>query len=215
MSIMMLKMSIWDYLIPNIFGKIWNIFENDTECERDNVGKFWGKNKWKLLHTETFKRLVWAVTNTDNARKKYVNIERLSSDDIFVLLDSIESDDEGDIGNIMNDPDTEFVAEDESVISTNIIRKEEIGDQSSSISVPETSIHILNILPISPLLLPPNLHPISQLLLPIKVLPISHLLLLLLDVLLISHPNLLLLPQLLYPKTPSGKSTVSRKMKKK
>ena len=44
----------------------------------------------------------------------------------------------------MNDSDTEFVAEDESVISTNIITKEEIGNQSSSVSVPETAIHILS-----------------------------------------------------------------------
>ena len=73
----------------------------------------------------------------DNARKKYANIERLSSGDIFALLDSTKSDNEGDIENIMNDSDTEFVAEDESVISTNIIRKEEISDQSSSLSVPE------------------------------------------------------------------------------
>ena len=73
-----------------------------------------------------------------------VNIERLSSGDIFALLDSIESDDEGDIENIMNNSDREFAAEDESVISTNIIRKEEIGDQSSSVSVPEASIHILS-----------------------------------------------------------------------
>ena len=71
----------------------------------------------------------------DNARKKYINIKRLSSGDIFALLDSIKSDDEGDIGNILNDSDTKFVAEDQSVISTNIIRKEEIGDQSSSESV--------------------------------------------------------------------------------
>ena len=42
----------------------------------------------------------------------------------------------------MNDFDAEFVAEDESVISTNIIRKEEFGDQSSSVSVPEASIDI-------------------------------------------------------------------------
>ena len=80
----------------------------------------------------------------DNARKKYVNIERLSSGDIFALLDSIESDDEGDIETIKNDSDAEFVAEDESVISSNIIRKEDIGDQSSSVSVPEPSIHILS-----------------------------------------------------------------------
>ena len=48
------------------------------------------------------------------------------------MLDSTESDDERDIENIMNDSDTEFVAEYESVISTNIIRKEEIGDRSIS-----------------------------------------------------------------------------------
>ena len=60
------------------------------------------------------------------------------------MLDSTESDNEGDIENIINDSDTEFVAEDESVISTNIIRNKEIGDQSSSESVPEASIHILS-----------------------------------------------------------------------
>ena len=80
----------------------------------------------------------------DNEKNKYVNIERLSSGDIFTQLDSIESDDEEDIENIISDSDTEFVAENESVISTNIIRKEGIGDQNSSISVPEASIHILS-----------------------------------------------------------------------
>ena len=64
----------------------------------------------------------------DNARKKYVHIESLSSVDIFALLDSIESDDEGDIENIMNDSDAEIVAEDKSVVSTNIIRKKVIVD---------------------------------------------------------------------------------------
>ena len=41
---------------------------------------------------------------------------------------TIESDDDGDIENIMSDPDVEIVVEDKSVISTNIIRKKEIGD---------------------------------------------------------------------------------------
>ena len=50
----------------------------------------------------------------DNARKKYANIERLSGGDAFALLDSVESDDEVDIENIINDSDTEFVAEGES-----------------------------------------------------------------------------------------------------
>ena len=79
----------------------------------------------------------------NNARKKYINIERLSSGDVLALLYSNESDDEGDIENIMNDSDRKFRAEDESVISTNIIKKEKIDDQSSSVSVPEASIHIL------------------------------------------------------------------------
>ena len=57
----------------------------------------------------------------DNTRKKYVNIERLSSGNIFALFHSIESNHEGDIENIMNDSDTKFLAEDKSVISTNII----------------------------------------------------------------------------------------------
>ena len=61
-SYIMLKMSIWNYLIPNVIGKIRKSFENNTEREHDNAGKFWGKNKWKLLHTEKFKRLVWAVS---------------------------------------------------------------------------------------------------------------------------------------------------------
>ena len=131
----MLKMSIWNYSILNIIAKIRNIFETDTEYEHDKMGKFWGKNKQKLLQTETFKRLVWPVINMDNARKKYINMERLSSGDIFSLLDSIESDDEGDIENIMNDSDTEFVVEDESVISINIIRKKEIDGQSNCVLV--------------------------------------------------------------------------------
>ena len=64
----------------------------------------------KKKKTETFK--LWAVSNMDNARM-YVNIKRLYSGDISALLGSVESNDEGDIENIMNDSDTEFVAEDE------------------------------------------------------------------------------------------------------
>ena len=39
------------------------------------------------------------------------------------MFDSVKSDDDGGIENIMNDSDTGFVAEVESVISTDIIRK--------------------------------------------------------------------------------------------
>ena len=124
-------------------GKFKTIFENDAECQHGTVGKFWGKIKWKLLLTETFKRLVWAVNNRDNARKKYINLEKLSSGDISAFLDSIESEDKGEIENITSDSDTDFVAEDESVISSDNIRKEEIGDRNSSVWVPDVSINIL------------------------------------------------------------------------
>ena len=33
-------MSISNYLKLNTIGEIPNIFENDTECENDNVGEF-------------------------------------------------------------------------------------------------------------------------------------------------------------------------------
>ena len=110
-------------------------------CEHDIEGKFWGKNKLKLLPTdEAFKRLVWVVSNMDNARKKYVNT-RVYLVWYFCIAWLNWRRYEGDIENIINDSDTEFLVEDESVISTNIIRKEEISDQSSSVSVAEASMH--------------------------------------------------------------------------
>ena len=115
-------------LILNIIGNIRKNFENNTECEHDNVWKFWGKNKWELLQTETFKRLVWGVSNMDNARKKYVNIDSLYSGEILALLLSVETNDEEDIETIMNDSGTELLAQYESVISTNVIRKDELSD---------------------------------------------------------------------------------------
>lgn len=47
----------------------------------------------------------------DNGRKKFVNVKKLSSGDIYANLDSIESDEEEEIENLMNDSDTEFVTE--------------------------------------------------------------------------------------------------------
>ena len=41
----------------------------------------------------------------DNAIEKYGNIGKLFRGDIIALLDSIESEDEGDIENIMNHSD--------------------------------------------------------------------------------------------------------------
>ena len=148
----------------------------------------------------------------DSARKKHVNMERLSSGDIFAWLDLImgqDNDDEGDIENIMNDSDTEFLSEGESAISTGIVKTEEIGDQSSSVSVPEASIDIFSSKnkdesdtlgqdKPSPA---PNTQRTSN-----QTSSAVNKRLLLLDVLLISHADLLHLLQLLYPKTPRNDS---------
>ena len=64
----------------------------------------------------------------DNARKKYVNIDSLYSGEILALLLSVENNDEEDIETIMNDSGTELLAQYELVISTNIIRKDELSD---------------------------------------------------------------------------------------
>ena len=49
-----------------------------------------------------------------NGRKRYFHIdENTSSEQIYALLDDVESVDEDDIDNLMIDADTEFIAEEE------------------------------------------------------------------------------------------------------
>ena len=48
----------------------------------------------------------------NNKRKKYVRIDRNTrSEEIFALLDEVNSDHEEDIENLMNDSDTEFIVD--------------------------------------------------------------------------------------------------------
>ena len=47
-----------------------------------------------------------------HGRKRYID-ENASSEQIYSLLDDVESDDKNDIDNLMNDSDTEFIAEEE------------------------------------------------------------------------------------------------------
>ena len=47
-------------------------------------------------------------------RKRYFHIdENAASEQIYSLLEDVESDDKNDIDNLMNDSDTEFIAEEE------------------------------------------------------------------------------------------------------
>ena len=41
------------------------------------------------------------VGKMDNGRKKFVNVKKLSSGDIYAILESIERDDEGEFENLM------------------------------------------------------------------------------------------------------------------
>ena len=71
-----------------------------------------------------------------HGRKRYFYIdENASSEQIYSLLDDVESDHKNDIDNLMNDSDTEFIAEEEitQVAST----------QDTSLTTPEANLHVV------------------------------------------------------------------------
>ena len=74
------------------------------------------------------------------ASNKRINvpITSMSSDEIYALLDTIESDDEEDIENLMNDSDTEFI--DESLIENGGSK----GDLTLSTSCLDIENHLNN-----------------------------------------------------------------------
>ena len=66
-----------------------------------------------------------------NGRKRYFHIdENASSEQIYALLHDVESADEDDIDKLMNDCDTEFIAEEK-----NYTR--------SSLTTPEANLHVV------------------------------------------------------------------------
>ena len=69
-------------------------------------------------------------------RKRYFHIdENASSVQIYALLDDVESPDENDIDNLMNDSDTEFIAEEEITLAA--------STQDTSLTTPETNLHVV------------------------------------------------------------------------
>ena len=71
-----------------------------------------------------------------HGRKRYFHIdENTGSEQIYSLLDDVESDDKNDIDNLLNDSDTEFIA------------KEEIAQVAStwdtSLTTPEANLHVV------------------------------------------------------------------------
>ena len=71
-----------------------------------------------------------------NGRKRYFHIDKnASSEQIYALLDDVESADEDDIDNLMNDSDTEFIAEEEITQAA--------STQDTSLTTPEANLHVV------------------------------------------------------------------------
>ena len=69
-------------------------------------------------------------------RKKYFNIdENISSEQIHALLDNIDSCNEKETDNLINDPDTELIADEEILPANNTL--------SILLTSPEGNIHVV------------------------------------------------------------------------
>ena len=63
------------------------------------------------------------ISNRSERKKISIPISTLSSNEIYALLDIVESDEEEEIENLMNDLDTEFVEEEEDPASVELLNK--------------------------------------------------------------------------------------------
>ena len=71
-----------------------------------------------------------------NGRKRYFHIdENASSEQIYALLDDVESADEDDIDNLMNDSDTEFIAEEQITQAA--------STQGTYLTTPEPNLYVV------------------------------------------------------------------------
>ena len=72
----------------------------------------------------------------DGVREKYINIEQLSSGQIFALLDSIDSDGEDEVDNLMSDSHTE---------PEPLVSGRSNSNSGRSVLVAEASVHVTNV----------------------------------------------------------------------
>ena len=78
--------------------------------------------------------------NLNNKRKKYARIDRNTrSEEIFAVLDEINSDQEEDIDNLMNDSETEFT------VDENLDNDFDSDNEPLSVLIPEANIHVVKI----------------------------------------------------------------------
>ena len=75
-----------------------------------------------------------------NKRKNYARIDRNTRrEEIFALLDEVNSDQEDDIDNLMNDSETEFT------VDGNLDNEIDSDDEPLSVLIPEANIHVVKI----------------------------------------------------------------------
>ena len=73
---------------------------------------------------------------TTNGRKRYFRIdENASSEQMHALLDAVEIVDKDNINNLINDSDTEFIAEKEITQAA--------STQGTSVTTPEANLHVV------------------------------------------------------------------------
>ena len=71
-----------------------------------------------------------------NGRKRYFHFEEnASSEQIYALLDDVESADEDEIDNLMDGSGSEFIAEEEITQAT--------STQDTSLTTPEANLHVV------------------------------------------------------------------------
>ena len=71
-----------------------------------------------------------------NGRKRYFHIdENASSEQIYGLLDDVETAGKDEIDNLMNDSDTEFIADEEITQAA--------STQDTSLTIPEANLHVV------------------------------------------------------------------------
>ena len=74
----------------------------------------------------------------DGGRKRYFHFdENASSEQIYALLDNVETTDEDDIDNLMNYSDTEFIAEEQITQAA--------STQDTSMTTPEANLPVVPI----------------------------------------------------------------------
>ena len=107
----------------------------NVSCSWWKVKRYNGFFSKYILFSKQNKTDFWDEMAT-NVRKRYFHIDKnATSEQIYALLDNVESTDEEDMGNLMNDSDSELIAEEEITQAT--------STQVTSLTTPEANLHVV------------------------------------------------------------------------